>query len=90
MIASYNREQKDRLVNAFICEFEAGGRREVLVLPIVPDGMEWNRPMFPFNELQRVQILKYQANALRARKKKLAPHVIFITIYTLIISLLFF
>lgn len=39
MIASYNREQKDRLVNAFICEFEAGGRREVLVLPIVPDGM---------------------------------------------------
>lgn len=40
MIASYNREQKDRLVNAFICEFEAGGRREVLVLPIVPDGME--------------------------------------------------
>lgn len=46
--------------------------------------------MFPFNELQRVQILKYQANALRARKKKLASHVIFITIYTLIISLLFF
>lgn len=39
MIVSDNSVSSKSVVNAFICEFVSGERREVLVLAIVPGGI---------------------------------------------------